>query len=175
MGLAPRFTRPKATIRGISGRFGWQAYAATRDDRWVRVEVIGQDCPVLPGVVVGVQRRSEVVDEQPADGGPRRWVFDVEVRGGDFRGPYVNGRPGARFIYLSWQMIDSGMFRRAKLMLDAVPADVLQEALNQGLRANVSLTMTDGSPLCAAVRPPAIAWSAKRPRPEAPMGDQAEQ
>jgi hypothetical protein len=140
----------------------------------VRVEVIGQDCPVLPGVVVGVQRRSEVVDEQPADGGPRAWVFDVEIRDSDFRGPYVHGRPGARFIYLSWQTTDSGMFRRAKLMLDAVPEDVPREALDQGLRANVSLTMTDGSPVCAAVRPPAIAWSAVTPRPQAPTGGQTE-
>jgi hypothetical protein len=66
------------------------------------------------------------------------------------------------------------MFRRAKLMLDAVPTDVLQKALEHGLRANVRLTMADGSPLCAAVRPPAIAWSAMRPGPQA-LRDQGEQ
>ena len=144
-----------------------------RNDLPVRVEVIGRDCPVLPGVTVGVQRRSEVVDEQPADGGRRTWAFDVEVTQDDFRGPYVHGRRGARFVYLSWQAADSGRFRRAKLMLDAVPADTLREALEQALRVDLSLKMPDGSPLCAAVRPPVVAWSAATP--EGPTGSLAEQ
>jgi hypothetical protein len=129
----------------------------------MRVEVIGRDCPVLPGVTVGIQRRSDVVDEQPADGGGPRWVIDVEVSGADLRGPYVHGRPGARFLYLSWQAPDSTRFRRAKLMFDAVPIDVLQAARDATLRADVSLAMPDGSPICAAVRPPTITWSAAPP------------
>jgi Family of unknown function (DUF5990) len=140
-------------------RWGWARTGVLRKDLLVRVEVIGTDCPVLPGVTVGVQRRSEVVDEQPADGGRRTWAFDVEVEDGDFRGPYVHGRRGGRFVHLSWQAAGSGRFRRAKLMLDAIPAHILREALDQGLRAEVSLTMPDGSPLCAAARPPAVAWS----------------
>lgn len=134
-----------------------------RTDLPVRVEVIGKDCPVLPGVTVGVQRQSEVVDEQLAAGGRRTWAFDVEVKDGDFRGPYVHGRRGARFVYLSWQAADSGRFRRAKLMLDAVSADTLRDALDQALRADVSLTMPDGSPLCAPFDLPAVAWSAATP------------
>ena len=104
----------------------------------MRVEVIGRNCPVLVGVTVGIQRRSEVVDEQPADGGRPGWAIDVDVRDGDFRGPYVHGRPGARFLYLSWQTPATGRFRRAKLMLDAVPADVLEDARETTLRADVS-------------------------------------
>jgi len=70
--------------------------------------------------------------------------------------------PGARFLYLSWQASATGRFRRAKLMLDAVPADVIEAARETALRADVCLTMSDGGPVCAAVRPPAITWSAAR-------------
>jgi hypothetical protein len=52
------------------------------------------------------------------------------------------------------------MFRRARLRLDAVPAAVLAEALQSGeLVGRLELTAADGMPLCASVRPPAIAWS----------------
>ncbi len=125
----------------------------------MRVEVLGTLCPVLPGVTVGIQRRAEVVEEQPADGGDRRWLIEVEVKDGDFRGPYAHGRRGERFLYLSWQSPVSGRFRRAKLMLAAVPPAVLAAAQQATLRAEVNLSMPDGSPVCAAVRPPAVTWS----------------
>ena len=44
--------------------------------------------------------------------------------GTDIKGPNVQGPAGARFIYLSWGVIDEQggftMFRRAKLWLDGV-------------------------------------------------------
>jgi hypothetical protein len=80
-------------------------------------------------------------------------------------GPYVEGRPGGRFVYLSWGAVSDGgafaMFRRAKLMLDAVPPDVLAAAVERGsLVGRLGLTDAKGNPLCAAVRPPLIAWAA---------------
>jgi uncharacterized protein DUF5990 len=125
----------------------------------VLVEIVGVGCPVLPGVTVGVQRGAVVVDEYAADGSPLRWTFEATVRDSELRGPYVHGRPGSRFLYLSWQREPGGMFRRAKLMLDAVPSDAL--AAGTGLVATVGLAMPDGSPLCAAVRPPRIIWAAR--------------
>jgi hypothetical protein len=62
--------------------------------------------------------------------------MDCEVNGSDVRGPYIQGRPGDRFIYLNWGSIDDGrmdMFRRAKLMLADVPSDVLANAAKTGL------------------------------------------
>ena len=87
--------------------------------------------------------------------------MDVNLLDGPaLRGPYVHGRGEARFLYLSWQRSGEG-FRRAKLMLDAVPDEVLTAASQSGtLTARFRLTMPDGSPVCAAVRPPAIEWSA---------------
>ena len=53
------------------------------------------------------------------------------------------------------------MVRRAKLMLAAVDAEQLRaaEASDQPLIGSLSLTGEDGTPVCAAVRPPAITWS----------------
>ena len=60
-------------------------------------------------------------------------------------------------------MDDAGftLFRRAKLSLDAVPAAVLDEALDLGLLVGrLGLTDPKGNPRCAAVQPPVIGWSA---------------
>lgn len=52
------------------------------------------------------------------------------------------------------------MFRRAKLMLDAVPVDVLETAARGGvLVGRLGLTDARGEPLCARVVPPRISWT----------------
>jgi hypothetical protein len=91
------------------------------------------------------------------------------VDGSDFRGPHIQGRPGERFIYLSWGTVDEDgrftMFRRAKLMLAEVPADVLAAAAAAGtLDGTLGLTDAKGDPLCARVTPPRIHWSADEGR-----------
>jgi hypothetical protein len=138
----------------------------------VLILVHGRD---LPGrrfgehgnVHVGVQRRRTVEALVPGDAGRARWELVVDVTAeGDFRGPHVQGRRGDRFVYLSWADVGADgtpvMFRRAKLMLAGVPADVLAEATRPGwsLVGDLSLRDPGGGPVCAAVRPPAIAWSA---------------
>jgi hypothetical protein len=86
--------------------------------------------------------------------------------GVDFYGPYVQGRRGDRFVYLSWGTVDDdgtfAMFRRAKLMLDAVDPSVIAAARRPAahLVGRLGLSGGDGSPRCAAVRPPGIDWSA---------------
>jgi hypothetical protein len=81
----------------------------------------------------------------------------------DFRGPYISGPPGGRFIYLSWGVVeDPGtfeMFRRAKIMFDGIPREVMQRARVSGvLTGRLGLTDPQGNPTCAAVRPPLIEW-----------------
>jgi hypothetical protein len=138
----------------------------------VRIEIRGRD---LPGrdccghtdVVVGVQRGREVVDLHPADADGVAWAFDVaDVRdragAADVRGPYVHGRPGVRFLYLSWGGVGADgprMFRRAKLML---APELIAAAAGGSLTGELALTARDGTPLCAAVRPPVIEWTVRR-------------
>ncbi|MEV4704256.1 DUF5990 family protein [Actinoplanes sp. NPDC049316] len=118
-------------------------------------------------VDVGVQRRAEVVDRFPADAARATWEFEVagrEVDGLlDVGGPYVHGRPGARFLYLSWGAVDGetfAVFRRAKLLFGDVPTEVLRAAYEGAgpLVGQLGLTGADGGPRCARVRPPDIAW-----------------
>ncbi|HJT91708.1 MAG TPA: DUF5990 family protein [Mycobacterium sp.] len=126
------------------------------------------DFPGYANVHVGVQRKNtpgELLELHPGDATRATWTLDCTIDGTDVRGPYIQGRPGGRFVYLSWgSMQDDGqltMFRRAKLMLEDVPADVLSSAAQTGLLiATVELTDAKGNPVCARVRPPQIRWTA---------------
>jgi hypothetical protein len=144
--------------------------------RIVGVELPGRTCAdPRPGgleyenVHVGVQRREDVVDFIPGDAPDAAWNFTVDTvtKDGslDLRGLFVQGKRGDRFLYLSWGTVDDAnhfeMFRRAKLMFDAVPDEVLRsaQALGHRLVGTVNMTHDDGMPRCAAVRPPVIEWT----------------
>ncbi len=135
------------------------------------VELPGRWCETYENVHVGLQRGREVIDIHSADEQAVRWVMDVDVRREgdaivDIRGPYVHGRPGNRFLYLSWGTVDDRgaftMFRRAKLLLGDVEPTVLEAALQpeSHLVAHLALTGPDGGPRCGSVRPPHIQWAA---------------
>ncbi|MEU9127935.1 DUF5990 family protein [Kitasatospora sp. NPDC048540] len=147
----------------------------------IRIEATalpGRHCPAGPGfpgasdIHVGVQRKdrpAELLGLLPADAPSAVWTLDcTAVPGPDgiaLRGPYLQNRLGGRFVYLSWLAADGAgglaMFRRAKLMLDAVTPATLAAAVEGGrLTARLGLTDSAGLPLCAAVRPPLISWSA---------------
>ena len=146
----------------------------------MRIRIEGRELPAarpggqadalrLAGVHVGVQRDREVVSLFPAWAESATWEFEITSREVDelldVGGPWVHGRPGARFLYLSWGNVgDFGfdMFRRAKLMFGDVPTAVLRAAHEGGvLTASLGLTDELGGPVCARVRPPAIAWSVR--------------
>jgi hypothetical protein len=83
------------------------------------VELPGLGTGEWSDIHVAVQRRdrpAELLDPRPGDAASATWTLEcttvVAPHGTDVRGPYVQGRPGT-------------MFRRAELMLDAVPAETL--------------------------------------------------
>ena len=130
--------------------------------------------PAYRNVHVAVQRRdrpAELLDPQPGDAPSATWTLEctasTSADGTEVRGPYVQDRLGRRFVYLSWGTVDASgvfsMFRRAKLMLDVVPDDVLAAAAREGLLVGrLGLTDARGGPLCARVEPPHITWTAER-------------
>jgi hypothetical protein len=151
----------------------------------VHVRIEGSDLPGRRGGVeadalrrnnvhVGVQCRAEVVDRFPADAESATWEFEVSSREVDglldVGGPYVHGRPGARFVYLSWGAVDGAefaMFRRIKLMFGDVPTELLR-AVHDGdgaLVGRLGLTDSNGGPRAARVRPPDVVWDVHRPSP----------
>jgi hypothetical protein len=122
---------------------------------------------------VGIQARNkpeEVVDLYAGNSLSATWTLDcaADTSSGEvvLTGPYIQDRLGGRFIYLSWVTVDDSgrpvMFRRAKLMLGAVPPAVLDAAVGAGrLTGRLRLTGAQGQPLSGSVRPPLIAWSAE--------------
>ncbi|MEA3076597.1 MAG: hypothetical protein QOF60_1505 [Actinomycetota bacterium] len=138
----------------------------------LKVKIVGERMPGRTfaehgNVHVGVQKGKDVVGLVAGDAPSATFTFDIVLRetedGLDFRGPYVHGTPGDRFFYLSWGDVDEAtgeftMFRRAKLMLAAIPPGVVR-ATTTAVEAYLSLSDDKGCPLAAAVRPPRIAWS----------------
>jgi hypothetical protein len=101
-------------------------------------------------------------------------VVDVDRRPGrdgglDQFGPYVHGRPGKRFVYLSWGDVgDDGsfdMFRRIKLWLSQVDATTLEAAAQPGrcLEAHLRLTDECGGPRCGGLHPALVDWRVADP------------
>jgi hypothetical protein len=145
----------------------------------VRIRIEGTDLPGrrsggeadalrLGNVHVGVQRKAEVVERVRADAPAATWNLDVAIRDVDglldVAGPWVHGRPGARFLYLSWGAVDGdrfSMFRRAKLLFGDIPTALLRTAHDGGgvLVARLGLTDEQGGPRCARVRPPDVSWT----------------
>lgn len=122
-------------------------------------------------VHVAVQCRSDAADPVPGDAAEAVFEFDVDVLAGDdggwdFRGPYVHGKRGERFLYLTWGDLPPGgafaMFRRAKLHLSCLDPELVAAAAEPAHRLVARLSLTDarGGPRCASLRPPAITWSA---------------
>ncbi|MGN9813078.1 DUF5990 family protein [Micromonospora sp. BQ11] len=145
----------------------------------MRIRIEGSDLPGrragatadalrLGNVHVGMQRRAEVVDRVRADASEATWEIEVTSRDVDglldVGGPWVHGRPGARFLYLSWGAVTGDefeMFRRAKLVFGDVPGDLLRAAYDGAgaLVGRLGLTDAEGGPLCARVRPAHITWT----------------
>ena len=159
------------------------AAAGDRETRALVVTIEGFDLPgracgpadaaeSYENIHVGVQRLREVVELFPGDAPTARWTVDVNVvamdgGGTDHRGPFVHGRRGDRFLYLSWGTLSDGrfcMFRRAKLHFDDCPPEVFAAGVSRGgLWCRVRLTDACGNPRCARVRAPDAVWSAADP------------
>ncbi|GGO44970.1 DUF5990 family protein [Streptomyces lasiicapitis] len=132
--------------------------------RIVGRDLPGAECGGYRDVHVAVQRGAEPDRPVRADAAEVVFEFEVSVVAAadgtpDFKGPYVQGKRGERFFYLTWGELPPGgefaMFRRAKLWFADVPEAVLTAGVGVG---EVGLTDEKGMPLCAGVRPPGVAW-----------------
>jgi Family of unknown function (DUF5990) len=127
-------------------------------------------------VYVGVQKKDgEVVSLVPGDAPEAVFDLSVEVdwsrsappaAAPDFRGPFVHGKRGDRFLYLSWGQLDPDgtftMFRRSKLHLSKIRKKTIVGAMSsvEVPLVEVSLDMTDehNCPICGSAADRALRW-----------------
>jgi hypothetical protein len=136
--------------------------------RIVGTDLPGRTCGPSPdrpdgyrGIEVGVQRGKEVVGAVPADASSASWEFEASIRNGKLSSPYLHGRAGERFVYLSWgERVgeEHRMFRRAKLHVGHLDVAAID---GHEVEGRLGLTDGKGNGLCASVRPPRITWTVR--------------
>ena len=129
-----------------------------------------------PGVDFGLQKGGgsnyEVIQTQRSKTGDLQFEFSARVKEGKdgepvFLGPFVQGPPQERFVYLDIGTFagqtDTPWSRRLKVPLRGITWDDVKQA-SQGknvLATSVAGRGKDGSPSCATVKPFA-GWKVKR-------------
>ncbi|HZC26381.1 MAG TPA: DUF5990 family protein [Actinopolymorphaceae bacterium] len=113
---------------------------------------------------VGVGHRRDVIDATSTQEPGAEFQVTVDVVRGadgelDFRGPYVQGRKGERFLYLTWSGDSGAVGGRAKLQLLTIDKSLVETAMaGSGLVADVDLTNGKGGPAVATLREPTLRW-----------------
>src|SRR5688500_10781298 len=88
-------------------------------------------CMGHTNIRLGIQKGKGVVQETFMDKDEVVFEVDVTAVDGDYRGPFVHGPKGERFIYLAWS--DQGIgFRRGKVHLSTIPSDLIAEEIVVG-------------------------------------------
>lgn len=129
----------------------------------------GRDFDGKTDIKVGPQKGDEVVDDVFGDAKHADFLFDLRVERNaksgkpNFLGPYAHGKPGERFLYLSWGVRTGPlfqMFRRAKIPLSHLDWATVETAVRtkRPIEARLRLTDTKGGPLCASVKAEHIEW-----------------
>lgn len=118
-----------------------------------------------PGVAFAVQRgRFELLAPREAEPGAIRFDFALRVAarpaggGPNFLGPYAQGSPADRFVYVnsgtSAGQAGSCWTRRAKVRLSGIGWELVEEVLAASgarLEARIEGAGRDGGPACASV------------------------
>jgi hypothetical protein len=128
-----------------------------------------------PGVQLCLQRGKDDLVPPTSDSGENvSFDFTVNIANNrndgppNFRGPFVQGPTGGRFIYLNSGIYaghsDSYWSRRAKVPLSGITWELIEEALSKSgvlLEARISGTAKDGGPACATVPLLEDGWSVR--------------
>lgn len=145
-----------------------------KSDQQITIQL---NCIDLPGVEfdgktavrLGIQKGKEVVEDVPGNARsvtfkcPFRVEKNADTGKPNLLGPYAQGTPQERFIYLCWgERKGHGWdgFRRAKVHLKDLEWKPVEKALSSGKPIKAVIKMTDkkGGPLCASVKEDNIEW-----------------
>lgn len=120
----------------------------------------------LPGVPLCLQQGKDDLVPPSSDSGEIVFfdftvnIINDRVDGPpNFRGPFVQGPPNGRFIYINSGTYaghaDSCWSRRAKIPLSGISWELIEEALSKSkavLEARIAGTARDGGPACGTVQ-----------------------
>jgi Family of unknown function (DUF5990) len=130
------------------------------------LHVTSSKLPAAEGLCVAVQKgRDEHIGV--TDVSTASVDFDVPLSfDGDWRGPFVQGKKGERFLYLVWGPRTAGglvgQVGRTKVMLEQAVA-AAEEAVAKGgntLVAELDLVDEKGKPRLARLKPQSVDWRA---------------
>ena len=127
---------------------------------WLRLVLLAPPA----GVLFSLQdNHNAPVDAVLAGGGDLSLDLAIDVDAGPgglrFTGRFVRTGFGRKFVYFASGTIagqaDSPWTRRGKVMLDSLPADLVEEAAATGgrLEARIGGRAKDGGPACGSVSP----------------------
>lgn len=139
--------------------------------------IIRLRCIELPGcefdgrskVRLGVQKGKEVIEDVLAEAQEVAFTCLLRVERNaatgqpNFLGPYAQGTPTERFIYLCWGERKEGAWDglgRAKIHLKEIDWHSIEKSIATGNPIEAIIKMTDkkGYPLCASVAKDKITW-----------------
>jgi hypothetical protein len=129
------------------------------------LRIILQNPP--PGVVYGLQKGKgsnyETIQKQTSNSADLVFEFTVDAKEGEegnlvFLGPFAQGNPRDRFIYLDIGtcagQTDTQWSRRLKIPLFGITKELIEQLLGgKALTTKVPGRAKDGSPSCATVKP----------------------
>jgi uncharacterized protein DUF5990 len=134
-------------------------------------------CTELPGAVVkdrravrlGIQEGRAVVQDVAGDMEEVTFRFSLRVREHprngrpNFLGPFAQGTPDGRFVYLCWGERADGEwdgFRRAKVHLKSLTWAQIDRSVATGLPIRATIRMSDagGRPATASLGPDHVRW-----------------
>ncbi|MEZ4865541.1 MAG: DUF5990 family protein [Caldilineaceae bacterium] len=134
-------------------------------------------CIELPGcefdgrsnVRLGIQKGKDVIEDVSAAAAEivftclLRVAKNSETGKPNFLGPYAQGTPQARFIYLCWgERMDGAWagFGRTKIHLQEIPWHSVEASIATGnaIEATIKMTNKKGAPLFASVGKENITW-----------------
>ncbi|MCY7350040.1 MAG: DUF5990 family protein [Cytophagaceae bacterium] len=143
-------------------------------ERTVQLRIVVRQPPV--GVAFAVQRGNKALDySRIADENTLLFEVPVGVKTDatgqpDFTGPFVQGTPGARFIYLNSGTLagqtDSCWTRRAKISLRGITWQLLNQEPGSSaniLEVKIAGKAPNGGPACASVPLLEGGWKAIAP------------
>jgi hypothetical protein len=154
--------------RGLAMRKYLPLNRARCMDREIKVRIVLEKPPA--GVDIGLQKGRgtayETIQTQRSARKDLKFEFTVMAKAATLGGPFVQGPPAERFVYLDIGtyagQTDSRWSRRLKIPLTGITARMIEQATRSAVwEARVPGTGRDGGPNCATVKD-FSGWSLKR-------------